>query len=124
MLVESTVSKTSNTIVLPLPLVLSLADTTPTLWGCLLGNLLAASDKVDRVVFKVNVELEKLEARLQYESGSAPPLALVSVEEVAVDLTVRPGTLNATARLGNLRAQDGILPEVGTRLLQLATCAS
>ena len=79
-----------------------------------LGNLLAASEKADRVVFKVNVELEKLEARLQYETGSAPPLALVSVEEVAVDLTVRPGTLNATASLGNLRAQDGILPEVGT----------
>lgn len=62
------------------------------------------------------MELEKLEARLQYESGSAPPLALVSVEEVAVDLTVRPNTLNATASLGNLRAQDGILPEVGTQL--------
>lgn len=69
------------------------------------------------MVFKLNVELEKLEARLQYESGSAPPLALVSVEEVAVDLTVRPGTMNAIASLGNLRAQDGILPEVGTPVM-------
>lgn len=85
------------------------------LGACGSGSLLASSDKADRVVFKLNVELEKLEARLQYESGSAPPLALVSVEEVAVDLTVRPGTLTATASLGNLRAQDGILPEVGTQ---------
>ena len=70
------------------------------------------SGKPDKVVFKINVELEKLEACLQYESISAPPLALVSVEAVAVDLTVRPDTLSATASLGNLRAQDGILPEV------------
>ena len=63
------------------------------------------------------MELEKLEARLQYESSSAPPLALVSVEEVAVDLTVHPDTHTATASLGNLRAQDGILPEVGTAVL-------
>lgn len=76
------------------------------------GGSLAPSGKADRVVFKVNVELEKLEARLQYESSSAPPLALLSVEAVAVDLTVRPNTLNATASLGNLRAQDGVLPEV------------
>ena len=81
---------------------------------CVSGSLLVASDKADRVVFKLNVELEKLEARLQYESGSAPPLALVSVEQVAVDLTVRADTLKATASLGNLRAQDGVLPEVAT----------
>lgn len=68
------------------------------------------------------MELEKLEARLQYESGSAPPLALVSVEEVAVDLTVSLGTLNATASLGNLRAQDGILPEVGSHLIEDNKC--
>lgn len=78
------------------------------------GSLLVASDKTDRVVFKLNVELEKLEARLQYESGSAPLLALVSVEQVAVDLTVQPNTMNATASLGNLRAQDAVLPEVAT----------
>ena len=76
-----------------------------------------ASGKADRIVFKLNVELEKLEAQLQYESSSAPPLALVSVEEVAADLTVYPDTLKATASLGNLRAQDGILPEVGTAVL-------
>ena len=74
-----------------------------------------ASGKGDRVVIKVNVELQKLEARLQYESTSAPSLALVSVEAVAVDLTVRPDTLHAIASLGNLRMQDGILPEVGVR---------
>ena len=85
--------------------------------ACLTGSRLVASGKADRVVFKLNVELEKLEARLQYESSSAPPLALVSVEEVAVDLTVHPDTLKATASLGNLRAQDGILPEVGTAVL-------
>ena len=75
-------------------------------------GFLAPSGNADRIVFKVNVELEKLEARLQYESSSAPPLALLSVEAVAVDLTVRPDTLTATASLGNLRAQDGVLPEV------------
>ena len=74
-----------------------------------------ASGKGERVVFKVNVELQKLEARLQYESTSAPSLALVSVEAVAVDLTVLPDTLHAVASLGNLRMQDGILPEVGSR---------
>lgn len=77
-------------------------------------GFVAPTGKADRVVFKVNVELEKLEARLQYESSSAPPLALLSVEAVAVDLTVRPDTLTATASLGNLRAQDGVLPEVRT----------
>lgn len=81
------------------------------------GTAPAASGKADRVVFKLNVELEKLEARLQYESSTAPPLALVTVEEVAVDLTVHPDTLKATASLGNLRAQDGILPEVSTALM-------
>ena len=73
------------------------------------------------MVFKVNVELEKLEARLQYESSSAPPLALLSVEAVAVDLTVRPDTLTATASLGNLRAQDGVLPEVRRPTVQFQT---
>lgn len=76
------------------------------------GDPSAAPSKADRVVFKVDVELQKLEARLQYESTSAPPLALVSVEAVAVDLTVKPDTLHAVASLGNLRMQDGILPEV------------
>ena len=60
----------------------------------------------------MNVELQKLEACLQYESTGTPPLALVSVEAVLVDLTVRPDTLKALASLGNLRIQDGILPEV------------
>jgi len=105
---------------------LQATDTTPLHWPgttkctqaqtgnlCVTGSL-APSGKADRVVFKVNVELEKLEARLQYESSSAPPLALLSVEAVAVDLTVRPDTLTATASLGNLRAQDGVLPEVCT----------
>ena len=81
-------------------------------WSLFVTGSLPPSGKADRVVFKVNVELEKLEARLQYESSSAPPLALLSVEAVAVDLTVRPDTLTATASLGNLRAQDGVLPEV------------
>lgn len=81
-------------------------------WNLSVTGSLAPSGKAERVVFKVNVELEKLEARLQYESSSAPPLALLSVEAVAVDLTVRPDTLTATASLGNLRAQDGVLPEV------------
>lgn len=73
-----------------------------------------ASGNSNRVVLKVSLQLEKLEARLQYESSTAPPLGLLSVEAVAVDVTLRPDTLNATASLGNLKAQDGALPEVDT----------
>lgn len=72
-----------------------------------------ASGSKDRIVLKVSLQLEKLEARLQYESSTAPPLGLLSVEAVAVDVTLRPETLNAVASLGNLKAQDGALPEVG-----------
>ena len=72
-----------------------------------------ASGNSNKVVLKVSLQLEKLEARLQYESNTAPPLGLLSVEAVAVDVTLRPDTLNAVASLGNLKAQDGALPEVG-----------
>ena len=76
------------------------------------GGAQAGASSSNRVVLKVSLQLEKLEARLQYEASTAAPLGLVSVEAVAVDLTVRPDTLNATASLGNLKAQDGALPEV------------
>ena len=80
---------------------------------CLAETTATAAKQSERIVFKLKVELEKLEAQLQYESSSALPLASLSIEEVVVDVTVRPDTLNANASLGNLRAQDGSLPEVG-----------
>ena len=71
----------------------------------------------ERVVFRLLVEVDKLEASLLYESASAPPLALAHIEDVSFNLHVHPATLRLTASLGNLRAQDGALPEVGFILL-------
>lgn len=78
----------------------------------LVAGVQLVSGNSNRVVLKVSLQLEKLEARMQYESNTAPPLGLLSVEAVAVDVTLRPDTLNATASLGNLKAQDGALHEV------------
>ncbi|KAK9834254.1 hypothetical protein WJX81_000411 [Elliptochloris bilobata] len=65
----------------------------------------------ERVIFRLLVEVERLEATLNYESATAPPLALASVEDVRLSLRVQPATLRLAASLGNLRAQDGALPE-------------
>lgn len=65
----------------------------------------------ERVVFRLLVEVERLEATLNYESAAAPPLALATVEDVRLSLHVHPATLRLAASLGNLRAQDGALPE-------------
>ena len=67
----------------------------------------------ERVVFRLLVEVERLEATLNYESLSAPAAALATVEDVRLSLRVHPATLRLAASLGNLRAQDGALPEVG-----------
>ena len=65
----------------------------------------------ERVVFRLLVEVERLEATLNYESAAAPPLALATVEDARLSLHVHPATLRLAASLGNLRAQDGALPE-------------
>ena len=67
----------------------------------------------ERVVFRLLVEVERLEATLNYESPTAPAAALATVEDVRLSLRVHPATLRLAASLGNLRAQDGALPEVG-----------
>lgn len=72
----------------------------------------------ERVVFRLLVEMERLEASLNYESCSAPPLLLAAIEDVHFNLSVHPGTLLINANLGNMRAQDGALPEVVLSHLQ------
>ena len=66
----------------------------------------------ERTVFKMSVKLSKLEARMDYEAAGAAPLALLSMEAVHFDLAIHPSTMKLTASLGNLRGQDGQLPEV------------
>ena len=65
-----------------------------------------------RTVFKMSIKLSKLEARMDYEAAGAAPLALLSMEAVHFDLAIHPSTMKLTASLGNLRGQDGQLPEV------------
>ncbi|KAK9908805.1 hypothetical protein WJX75_003140 [Coccomyxa subellipsoidea] len=74
------------------------------------GNLVMEGGS-ERVVFRLLVEMERLEASLNYESCSAPPLLLAAIEDVHFNLSVHPGTLLINANLGNMRAQDGALPE-------------
>ena len=66
----------------------------------------------ERTVFKMSIKLSKLEARVDYEAAEAAPLALLSMEAVHFDLAIHPSTMKLTASLGNLRGQDGQLPEV------------
>lgn len=66
----------------------------------------------ERVVFRLLVEMERLEATFNFESCSAPPLLLAAIEDVHFNLTIHPDSLLINAALGNMRAQDGVLPEV------------
>jgi len=59
-------------------------------------------------------QVEKLVASLLYEDGESPPLALAQIEDVRFNLKVHPATLTLTTVLGNLKAQDGRLPQVIT----------
>ncbi len=77
----------------------------------------------ERVVFRLLVEVERLEATLNYEAAAAPPAALASVEDVRASLRVHPATLRLAASLGNLRAQDGALPQVPGPLRRLCSSA-
>ena len=75
------------------------------------GNLVLEGGR-DRVVFRLLMEVERLEATFNYESATAPPLLLAAIEDVRFNLSVNPGTLVINASLGNMRAQDCVLPEV------------
>lgn len=66
----------------------------------------------DRTTFKLTMEVQQLQATLNYESSSAAALALASIEDVHFDLAIHPSTLGVSATLGNLRAQDATLNEV------------
>lgn len=78
------------------------------------GNLVLEGGR-DRVVFRLLMEVERLEATFNYESAAAPPLLLAAIEDVRFNVTVNPGTLVINASLGNMRAQDCVLPEVGSQ---------
>ena len=74
----------------------------------------------ERTVFRLLLEVNKLEATLLYEDEGAAPLALAHIEDVRFNLHIHPATLRLTASLGNLKAQDGQLPEVRTALTPTA----
>ena len=78
------------------------------------GGLVAAGG-ADRVIFRLLVDVERLEATLNYESAGAAPLASAAIEDVTFNTSLTPATLAVTASLGNLRAQDCGLPEVRAR---------
>jgi hypothetical protein len=84
------------------------------------GNLVVEGGS-ERVLFRLLVDMERLEATLNYESCESPPLALAAIEDVRFNLGVHPAALALSASLGNLRAQDCGLPEVRapTRLVCL-----
>ena len=66
----------------------------------------------ERVIFRLLVDMERLEAMLNYESSACPPLLMAAIEDVRFNLGVHPAALAINASLGNLRAQDCGLPEV------------
>lgn len=66
----------------------------------------------ERTVFKFQLEIERLITTLLYEEQDSKPLALAQIDDVRFNLSVHPDTLNLTTALGNLKAQDGQLPEV------------
>ncbi|KAK9819963.1 hypothetical protein WJX72_004515 [[Myrmecia] bisecta] len=68
----------------------------------------------ERVVFRLIVEMEKLEAVFNYEGRAEDALALASIDDVRFNLNIHPATLLLTASLGNVRLQDGAMP-VGHR---------
>lgn len=65
-----------------------------------------------RVIFRLQVEVEKLEVEFNYESATAPPLGAAYVERLTFCLGVHPTSIVIDASLGNMKAVDGALPEV------------
>eukprot|EP00884_Botryococcus_braunii_P010315 jgi/Botrbrau1/19285/Bobra.0073s0028.1 len=65
----------------------------------------------ERVIFRLNVEVEKLEVVFNYESATAAPLGIAYVERVVFCLGVHPTSIVIDASLGNMKAVDGALPE-------------
>lgn len=58
------------------------------------------------------MEVERLISTLLYEAEDSKPLALAQIDDVHFNLDVHPDTLKLTTALGNVKAQDGQLPEV------------
>lgn len=76
------------------------------------GGDLTLTGGSERTVFKFQVEVERLITTLLYEEENSKPLALAQIDDVRFNLSVHPDTLHLTTALGNLKAQDGQLPEV------------
>ena len=70
----------------------------------------------DRCIFRLLLEVERLEATFWYEMAAAPPLAITSVDDLHFNVSIYPSTLKVDASLGNVCAQDAILPMVCTHL--------
>lgn len=79
-------------------------------WGplCCADALVRKGGEV-RTTFRMSMEVQQLQATLNYETKSAATLALASIEDVGFDLAIHPSTMGLSATLGNLRAQDGTL---------------
>lgn len=79
----------------------------------MIGEKLVLSGGSERVVFRLIAQVDKLAASLLYEDGESTPLAIAGIEDVSFNLNVHPETLALNTSLGNLKVQDGVLPEVG-----------
>ena len=66
----------------------------------------------DRVVFRFVAQVEHLSASLLYEDAQSPPLAVAGIDDFSFNLNIRPETLSLNTSLGNLKVEDGSLPEV------------
>ena len=73
---------------------------------------LVAAGGSERVIFRLLLDVERLEATLNYESAAGAPLMSAAIEDVTFNTSLTPATLTVNASLGNMRAQDCGLPEV------------
>ena len=71
----------------------------------------------ERTTFRLIMEVQQLQATLNYEVSSAAALALTSIEDVRFTLGIHPATMGLSASLGNLRAQDGTLAPVSPSVM-------
>ena len=74
--------------------------------------MLVVEGGAERVIFRLLLDMERLEATLNYEGAACAPLLLAGIEDARFNLGVYPAALAVSASLGNLRAQDCGLPEV------------
>ena len=86
------------------------------------AEVLTRTGSQERTTFKLGVRVQHLEASLNYEAAASPALALLSVQDLGFRLALHPASLALSASLGNIRAQDGSLPEVRYKNESIAIC--